>query len=38
MNHLTKVKLIQNLSEQELIHGVANNASWHEKVRDYSVN
>jgi len=33
MNHLTKVKMIQNLNEEELRRGVPINASWHMKVR-----
>lgn len=32
MNHLTKVKYIQKLNEEELKKGVAANASWHTKV------
>lgn len=33
MNHMTKVKLIQNLSEEELRGGIKPDASWHMKVK-----
>jgi len=33
MNHLTKVKYIQKLNEEELKRGVPLNASWHTKVK-----
>jgi hypothetical protein len=32
MNHLTKVKMIQKLNEEELKRGINMNASWHTKV------
>ena len=32
MNHLTKVRLIQNLNEQELRQGIKLSGSWHQKV------
>ena len=32
MNHMTKVKLIQNLSEEELRRGIKPEGSWHMKV------
>ena len=32
MNHMTKVRLIQNLSEEELKRGIRPEGSWHQKV------
>jgi len=32
MHHLTKVRLIQDLNEQELRHGIKLSGSWHQKV------
>ena len=32
MNHITKVRLIQNLSEEELKRGIKMDASWHMRV------
>lgn len=32
MNHLTKVKLIQKLNEEEIRKNIPTNASWHTKV------
>jgi hypothetical protein len=34
MNHLTKVKMIQKLNEEELKRGIDIKASWHTKVNN----
>jgi hypothetical protein len=35
MNHLTKVKHINKLNEEELEKGINMNASWHQQVYIY---